>query len=392
MSPTIRCPSCSSTDLQIFHQVRSIPTNSCIQLDSPQEARAYPKGDIDLGYCRECEFVSNLSFDSKLTEYSGRYEETQGYSATFNRFQRRLAEDLISRYGLRGKRVIEIGCGKGEFLELLCELGNNNGVGFDPGFDPDRTTTAAANGIEFVRDFYSEAYADYRGDFVCCKMTLEHISNTKAFMEMTRKSMREMEQTVVFFQVPSADRILTECAFEDIYYEHCSYFTQRSLPDLFARTGFQVLDVRTEYDDQYLTIEALASSGWSEDTGSLQNGSGLQAFVDDFPQRFEKKRQHWNKLINDSLSRGKQIALWGAGSKAVSFLHTVDRGSEIPLVVDINPHRQGHFMAGTAQEIVSLESLADYRPDLVIVMNRIYESEIRVDLLRAGLDPIVCSL
>ena len=60
------------------------------------------------------------------TEYSGRYESTQGYSPTFNAFHERLAQDMIDRFDLHGKEIIEIGCGNGEFLVLLCELGREH--------------------------------------------------------------------------------------------------------------------------------------------------------------------------------------------------------------------------------------------------------------------------
>ena len=44
---------------------------------------------------------------------------------------------------------------------------------------------------------------------------------------------------MVFFELPDTERVLTEAAFWDIYYEHCSYFTPGSLARLFRRTGFE---------------------------------------------------------------------------------------------------------------------------------------------------------
>src|SRR3989344_4040617 len=76
------CPSCGQGQMEIFYEHKSVPTNSCILLASLEEATAYPRGDIRLGFCQECGFVSNVAFDPKLTEYSGRYEETQGFSPT----------------------------------------------------------------------------------------------------------------------------------------------------------------------------------------------------------------------------------------------------------------------------------------------------------------------
>ena len=81
-----------------------------------------------------------------------------------------------------------------------------------------------AEGVTFIRDFYSERYSGYQGDFVCCKMTLEHIPATADFLDQVGYSIDKERGTVVFFQVPDTMRILEDCAYEDIYYEHCSYF------------------------------------------------------------------------------------------------------------------------------------------------------------------------
>jgi len=54
--------------------------------------------------------------------------------------------------------------------------------------------------------------------------------------------------------------------------------------------------------------------------------------------------------------------------------------------VDINPFKQGMFMAGTGQEVVGPDFLRDYDPDLVVAMNSIYLAEIRSELDRIGVD------
>ncbi len=56
-----------------------------------------------------------------------------------------------------------------------------------------------------------------------------------------------------------------------------------------------------------------------------------------------------------------------------------------PVFVDINPHKQGTYIAGTGQEIVAPEFLRGYHPHVVIVMNPIYRQEIEQDLRRIGL-------
>lgn len=393
MSESHVCPNCRTGKMEIFYTVESVPTNSCILLPTPEEAKGYPRGRVDLGFCSECGFISNVAFDNTLTEYSSRYEETQGFSPTFNAFHKKLAERLVERYDLRGKDIIEIGCGKGEFLNLICQLGGNRGIGFDPGYVEGRGDLQDIDDVQFVKDFYSEKYADQKGDFVCCKMTLEHIPATAEFMGKVQHSADKQRGSIIFFQIPETKRIVRDCAFEDIYYEHCSYFSPGSLGRLFRDCGFEILTIDTEYDDQYLTIEAKAGNGVSKNVPELDSDlEMMKEYVGSFPQRCQEKLAYWQKVLDDNKADGKKIVLWGSGSKGVSFLTSLDSDEAVEYVVDINPHRAGYYMSGTGQKIVGLDFLVDYKPDLVIVMNRIYCDEIKRDLAGKGLEPHMLAL
>ena len=387
------CPACGANGMEVFFELRGVPANSCILLGTREEALAYPRGDLELAFCPACGFISNIAFDEKLTEYSGRYEETQSFSETFNAFHRRLAQRLIERYGLHNKDVLEIGCGKGEFIALLAELGNNRGVGFDPGYREERTPEALSDRLRFVKDFYSEKYGHYQADFVCCKMTLEHIHPASRFLATVRRAIGERYDTAVFFQIPEATRIVRDCAFEDIYYEHCSYFTAGSLGRLFRRNGFDVLNLETEYAGQYLTLEAKAARGAPLPPLPQEDDlTTLAQHVADFPGKCRAKLDEWRQLVRDARGSGRRIVLWGSGSKGVSFLTTLGVGDSIDCAVDINPHRQGYYMPTTGQRIVSPETLKEYRPDVVIIMNAIYREEIAADLDRMALRPEILAL
>jgi SAM-dependent methyltransferase len=254
--PTLSCPNCLTGSMEVFHHVQRVPVHSVLLMPTREVAVSYPKGDIALGYCSRCGFVSNTLFNASVHEYSAQYEETQGFSGTFRAFHSRLAQSLIDKYDLHGKKIVEIGCGKGEFLTLLCEMGGNRGIGFDPAFVPDRNPAGEGLDIGFVQDFYSEKYANVEADFFCCKMTLEHIPDTANFIRTVRRAVGDDPSRTVFFQVPDLLRVLKDVAFWDIYYEHCSYFCAGSLARVFREAGFDVLETWTDYDDQYLMITA----------------------------------------------------------------------------------------------------------------------------------------
>lgn len=383
------CPCCGAGELREFFRATGVPVNSCLSLRTREEALNFPLGSMALTHCKQCGFIFNAAFDPTLLEYSERYDPTQSFSETFNRWQRALAERLVKEYELRGRKIIEIGCGKGEFLSLLCSLGPNEGVGFDPAYAPSRAPDVAGGSVRFVQDFYSERYADISADFMCCKMTLEHISRAGDFVSTVRRAVANAGDPVVFFQVPDALRILEEKAFWDIYYEHCSYYSAGSLARLFRRAGFGVIDLAREYDNQYLVIEARSTLAEDRDSRAANDLQQVEHLVERFARELPRQLESWHRRIRGWRERGQRAVIWGAGSKGVSFLSTLGIGEEIEYAVDINPHRQKLYMAKTGQQICSPQMLTEYRPDVVIVMNPVYRAEIVAELNLLGLEPEV---
>ena len=80
----ITCRGCGARDVTVFYEATGVPAHSVLLMPTREEAVGYPRGDVRLGLCRACGFISNVAFDPSLHQYSGRYEETQGFSATFN--------------------------------------------------------------------------------------------------------------------------------------------------------------------------------------------------------------------------------------------------------------------------------------------------------------------
>lgn len=385
-----RCPNCEQVGISLFYQQQHVPVHSVMLLHTRQEALNYPTGEIALGFCPHCGFIGNLAYDESLQHYSANYEATQGFSPTFSRFHKQLAQDLIERYGLKNKQIIEIGCDKGDFITLLCQLGNNEGVGFDPAYVPNRIPNPMPDRLRFVADFYSAQYAQEQADFLCCKMTLEHIGETAVFTHTIRQAIQN--ECIVFFQVPNAAYLFGDVAFWDIYYEHCSYFYPQALRYLFESTGFAVQDVWTAYDNQYLMLTC-ATKPTSQKASPLPNIEAIQQTIEHFTQEAPARVARWQAQMEEWLANGRRVILWGGGSKAVAFLTTLNIGyAQMPYVVDINPHKTGTFLAGCGQEVIAPESLCQYQPDVVVIMNPVYTSEISKSLHSLGIAPIITTV
>jgi SAM-dependent methyltransferase len=343
-----------------------------------EEAVSIPKDDVVLGFCDKCGFISNVVFDPSKLDYSSLVPEEQGFSGTFNAYAQKLASRLIENHNLKSKNISEIGCGRGDFLALLCQLGNNHGVGIDPSTVSGGVESEAAGRLTFIRDYYSDRYAKYLGDFVACRHTLEHIHETADFIDSLRRGIDGKLDTAVFFEVPDITRILHEVAFWDIYYEHCSYFNLGSLERLFRYCDFEVTSLMRDYFDQYLLIEAKPYGKKSEKL--FENEESIEQTnkdIEDFSKRSEEKLDFWEKQLLQIHDKKKKAIVWGSGSKCVGFMTTLGVKDEIQYIVDINPRRHGKFIPGVGKQIVGPEFLKQYRPDTVIVMNPIYCTEIK---------------
>ncbi len=378
------CPCCGSNRLADFYEVRDIPIHSCILTATRDEALAFPRRDRKLANCAECGFVANVLFDAASMRYGAHYEDQQVFSSTFNAFARELARKLVDRYDLRGKRIVEIGCGKADFLSLLCDLGGNCGTGIDPAVVPERLSPRHAGSVTLLREPYGETHIALDADFICCRHTLEHIPDPAVFVDTMRRAIGERTDVHVLIEVPDATRVLDGAAFEDIYYEHCSYFTPGSLGRLLRDGGFEIVDLYRAYGDQYLLIEARPVDVKSTRVHALEETPAqVNDMVRRFVDRVHGRRQQWLQRIAHADQR--RLAIWGSGSKCVSFVTTLRCVDRVGCIVDVNPHRHGRFIPGIGTAVSPPETLVEIRPQQVLVMNRLYRDEIAGQIDGMGL-------
>jgi SAM-dependent methyltransferase len=304
-----------------------------------------------------------------------------------------LAVNLVSRYKLHDKTIIEVGCGKGEFLKMLCELGHNRGVGFDPSYVEERGVTTEQ--VTFIQDLYSERYANYQGDLVCSRHVLEHIQYPAELVASLRRSIGDRSGTVVFFEVPSVTWILRNLVFWDIFYEHCSYFSPGSLTRLFTVCGFDVVRVTEAFGGQYLCLEAFPQDEAREaELAGLGNPQKVADAVVHFATHCQDRMKALQRQLFDGMKRGdRRCVIWGAGAKGVTLLNTLDIPLEcIEFVVDINPRKQGMYVPGSGQQIVPPDFLKTYLPNTIFVMNPNYYGEIQDTVASMGICAELISL
>lgn len=372
-----RCPVCREGALRGFFEASAVPVHCSVLWPTRGAALACPTGEIRLGFCPACGMISNSAFDPALVEYTPDYENSLSFSPQFQRYAEGLARRLVSDHALAGKDVIEIGCGKGEFLDLLCGLGVASGLGFDASYDG----AAGADGrVRVVREGYSARHTQHTADLFCCRQVLEHLPDPREILSLVRGPASRRAGSALFFEVPNALFTLRDLGIWDIIYAHCSYFTSVSLTRLFTECGFERIGLTTEYEDQFLGIEARVrepgASGAPSAESPAEEVLEIESLIGAFGQQHRRKTSEWRAKLARLYEDGARVVIWGSGAKGVTFLSTVDRERRIEYAVDLNPRKHGKFVPLSGQEVIAPDRLKEIRPDAVIVMNPIYRSEI----------------
>ena len=340
-----------------------------------------PRGDLALRFCEASGLLYNGAFEPALASYEMDYDNALHHSAVFRSYERRLAARLVRRRGDRhGRgRIVEIGCGSGHFLGLICRMSGAEGIGFDPSHDPARADPLVRGRGTITQGYFPPDLGPEPIDLIVLRHVLEHIADPLPFVEQIRDVMRT--ETTLYIEVPNANLIVERLSIADLIYEHCSYFTKESLTTLVQAAGLEVRDRWDAYGDQFVGVEArLPPPGARIEQPDLD---ALRTTVGTFPERFGQRLDGWRDQLTGM--RGRVVA-WGAGAKAIGFFNLLGISSEVAVVVDVNPTKQGNYLPGTGQAIIAPEMLAELQPDHVLVMNPIYVDEISAMLSGLGLD------
>jgi len=184
---------------------------------------------------------------------------------------------------------------------MLCKLGKNRGIGFDPAYKDERLDSTEKRQLTFIKDYYSESYSSYKGDIICCRQVLEHIKFPRDFLANILDILADSLRTIVFFEVPNGKFIFEDLKIWDLIYEHCSYFCATSLKHLFTFCGFDVFRCTETFEGQFLTIEAFPKRVSTNSHGKLEeNIKQMDNYVAAFRKRYDNTVMRWQHKLEKS--------------------------------------------------------------------------------------------
>ena len=337
-----------TADLKTLYKQEKFPVFQNRMYDTAEEAQACPTGDICLVQNQATGLIYNDAFLPELVIYDSAYQNEQGLSPSFQAHLGQVLQIVDRRLGKTN--LVEVGCGKGLFLELLAQNG------FDiTGFDP---TYEGAN--PKVRRHFFEKGVDIQAEGLILRHVLEHIPDPVCFLKQLSEANGGKGR--FYIEVPCFDWICQHKTWFDVFYEHVNYFRISDFDRIFGN----VLESGRIFGGQYLYVVAELSSVRSPDTLPC----GAVEFPSDFTSGIQQRAQ----------GAPFETIVWGGASKGVIFSIMKERvGQPVKMVIDINPAKQGKFLPLTGMQVQSPESaLSEILPGSTIyVMNSNYLDEIK---------------
>jgi len=329
--------------------VEDIPVFQNKMFATEAAALACPKGTVNLVEDMDTGLVFNAAFDAALLDYDTNYQNEQGYSGVFQRHLDAVREIIEPHFS--GKSLIEIGCGKGYFLEHMQKHGYDI-TGIDPAYEGDSP---------FIVKACFEPGLGLSADVVILRHVLEHIPDPVTFLSSIARA--NGDKGIIYLEVPCIDWICRHRAWFDIFYEHVNYFR---LSD-FRRMFGTVHEAGHLFGGQYLYVVADLSTMRPPHTEEQD----AVRFPDDFLTGIQD--------VIAGGTTGKRKAIWGGAAKGTMFAFYMKRaGITVDLVVDINPAKQGKFLPSSGLRVLSPEDAMQIlqQGDNVFVMNSNYYGEI----------------
>jgi 2-polyprenyl-3-methyl-5-hydroxy-6-metoxy-1,4-benzoquinol methylase len=309
---------------------------------------------LDVYQCSACGLVQ---LNNEPVPYYREVIRAAAFSPEMGEFRQRQFRNFLEKFSLAGKKILEIGCGRGEYLSLMQQAGAN-AYGLEYGREA--VKHCVKNGMKAYEGFIQKSTDNVESapfDAFFIMNFLEHLPDPNATLRGISNNMSDGALGLV--EVPNFDMLLKNNLFSEFIGDHLFYFTKRTLNALLERNGLEVLESSIIWHD-YI-ISSVVRKRISLDLSQFSNHQAkLKKEIDDYLCRF------WEK----------KVAVWGAGHQALAVMALADMGGKIRYVVDSAPFKQGKFTPATHIPIVSPDTLDSDPVDAVIIMAASYSDEV----------------
>jgi 2-polyprenyl-3-methyl-5-hydroxy-6-metoxy-1,4-benzoquinol methylase len=311
---------------------------------------------IDLEIC-QCSGCGLIQLNNEPVSYYKEVIRASGISEEMKKFRIKQFQDFLEKYNLKNKKIIEIGCGGGEYLSVMNQL-NINSYGLE--YSEELVEKCIKIGLKVYKGFIEnddDKIRDNPFDGFFILNYLEHLPKINSTLRGIYNNLTD--NAIGLIEVPNFDMILSKNLFSEFTRDHLFYFTKESLKRTLELNGYEVLNCEVIWHD-YI-ISAVVKK---RDEISLKH----------FYEKQEKIKKEIKEYIKGFGS--KKVAVWGAGHQALAIMSMTEINKDIKYVIDSAEFKQNKYTPATHIPIVSPETLGYDPVEAIIIIAGSYSDEV----------------
>lgn len=375
--------------------------------DMPASAQNIPAASelaedhpLSLTLC-QCPSCGLVQFDTEPVDYYRDVIRAGGGTRTMTRLRHEEYARLLTamqEHHIRGRRIVEVGCGRGEFLRMWQDLAEDPegaaALARDQARDPLSGQPNAAPlhlvGIEHKPALVEEAnatadkkYRVYEGfatgdvrypegpfDAFVQFNFLEHQPDP---CDMLRNIGRNLKpQALGLITVPSFEYILRYNGYYELLRDHIANYTEFTLQKLLQDCGFELLSMDIVNRD---TIEAIVRKADPDELSELHY-SGRLIDVSALRDSYDRLSASVNAHIDHLSESHRTMAIWGASHQGFTLAATTKLGGRVEYIIDSAPFKQGRFSPASHIPIVAPDYAVAHPVDEILIVAPGYTDEI----------------
>ena len=330
----------------------------------PSSAQGFPDlkslkndngSDLNLFQCSSCGLVQ---LSEKPVSYYKEVIRASSFSDEMKKFRGEQFVSWVDKYNLKGKSILEVGCGRGEYLSILKQTEVSLAHGIE--YSKESVSSCINSELSVTKGFFGDenfVLPKQKYDGFICLNFMEHWPNPNKVLAHLKKNLSE--DAIGIIEVPNFDMILKQGLYSEFISDHLFYFTKDTLTFMLNYNGFEVIECSVIWHDYILS--AVVRKRKRIDLSLLKSRKlNVETELNSFIDKFEKK----------------EVAIWGAGHQSLAVMSLAKLENKIRYVVDSAPFKQGKYTPATHFPIVAPIELVNNPVKAVIIIAASYSNEV----------------
>lgn len=311
--------------------------------------------NLKIYQCSKCGLIQH---NLQPVSYYKKVIRAVSFSKEMTDFRLQQLDDWLQKYSLKNKSILEVGSGKGEYLDLFKKIGlkkiyglefENNNIEYILSQGNDATQGYLEDGLEYIKGQPFDAFAIFS--------FMEHWPNPKLGIEVLNKFLNPNAYGLI--EVPNFDMIKEKGLYTEFTVDHIFYFDQKSLSNFLTSNGFEILSIKNIWNDYIISVEVVRREPLN---------------VEIFNNKFKIIKLSLNDYL-DEINANKAV-IWGAGHQALTVISLTNIKNKIDYIVDSATFKQNKYTPESHLLINPPDYMLKDKPDSIIVMAAGFSDEI----------------